>query len=258
MKKLFKILVPFDFSDTANNALNYVKNFVADDLNTEIILVYVNEIDDEQAEKKLEAIREEFQAHSRNTIRAIVKKGLLQSALIEVEKAEKIDLIFMGTSLVNNKKLNTNTSSFVLVVDCPIIVIPKDYENFKIKKIALVIGEDLIHDSKLLGVLLQVARRFKARVHVLTVKQGEADYGYTIVDEKNENTIMYYLEDFYSHHLFVDGPDIPTSIFKYAEEKDIDLISILPRNHAKGKVSSEGALTKSLSEVSKTPLLVID
>ncbi|CDF78986.1 universal stress protein, UspA family [Formosa agariphila KMM 3901] len=258
MKKLFKILVPFDFSETANNALNYAKNFVANDSDTEIILVYVNEVEDETAAEKLEAVRAEAHESCASNVSAIVKKGLLQTSLLEVEKAEQVDLIFMGTSLVNNKKLNTNTSSFVLVADCPVIVIPKDYENFKIQKIALVIGEDLIHDSKLLEVLLQVARRFKAKVDVLTVKQGVAEYGYTIVDEKNENAIMYYLENFYSHHHFVDGPDIPTSIFKYAEEKNIDLISILPRNHTKGKTSSEGALTKALSEVSKTPLLVID
>ena len=258
MKKIFKILVPYDFTETAENALNYVKNFVANDANTEIILVYVNEIDDENAAEKLETIKTNFQAHCISKVRTIVKNGLLQASLLEVEEEEEIDLIFMGTGLVHNKKLNTNTSSFVLVADCPIIVVPKDYQEFKVEKIALVIGEDLIHDSKLLGVLLQVARRFNAKVHVLTVKQGEADYGYSVVDEKNENTISYYLEDFYSHHLFIDGPDIPLSIFKYAEEKDIDLISILPRNHAKGKISSEGALTKALAEVSKTPLLVID
>ena len=258
MKKIFKILVPYDFSETAENALNYVKNFVANDANTEIILVYVNEIDDDEATVKLEAIKTNFQPHCMSKVRTIVKKGLLQSSLLEVEKEEAIDLIFMGTGLAHNKKLNTNTSSFALVADCPIIVVPKDYKDFKVEKIALVIGEDLIHDSKLLGVLLQVARRFNAKVNVLTVKQGEAEYGYTAVDEKNENTISYYLEDFYSHHLFIDGPDIPLSIFKYVEQKDIDLISILPRNHAKGKMSSEGALTKALAGMSKTPLLIID
>ncbi|MDW5288659.1 universal stress protein [Formosa sp. PL04] len=258
MKKLFKILVPFDFTETAKNALNYVKNFVGNDADTEILLVYVNESGDAKAEEKLNAIKSDLNEHCMSTVKALVVKGEFQASLLKVVLEEKSNIIFMGTSLVNHEKLNTNTSTFVLAADCPVIVIPKDYEVFQIKKIALVIGEDLIHNSKLLEVLLGVARRFHAKVDVLTVKNGEAEYGYTKVDEKNENTISYYLEDFYSQHVFIDGPDIPKSIFKYAEEKEIDLISILPRNNEQGAISSKGALTKALSEVSKIPLLVID
>ncbi|WP_299781618.1 universal stress protein [uncultured Formosa sp.] len=253
-----KILVPFDFTETANNALSYVKKFVGYDENTEVVFVYVNENEDSKAEEKLEAVKTDFEEHSISKVRTLVVKGEFHAAILKVVEAEASDLVFIGTSLVNDKKLNTNASKFVLSADCPVIVIPKDYDAFKIKKIALVIGEDLIHNSKLLQTLLMVARRFSAKVDVLTVKKGEAEYGYTNEDEKNENTISYYLEDFYSGHVFIDGPDIPESIFKYAEEKHIDLISILPRNNAEGELSSKGALTKALSEVSKIPLLVID
>ncbi|WP_066225445.1 universal stress protein [Formosa haliotis] len=258
MKKLFKILVPFDFSDTAMNALNYAKQFVKLDGNSEIILLHVVEENSDHAEDRLEAVKANVEKQSLSKVKALVVNGELQSTILKVEEDEKADIIFMGTSLVNHEKLNTNTSTFVLLADCPVIVIPIDYDNFQIKKIALVIGEDLIHNSKLLDTLLEVARRFDAKVDVLTVKNKDGEYGYTNEDEKNENTISYYLENFYSQHVFIDGPDIPEGIFKYAKEKEIDLISILPRNHAEGPITSEGALTKALSQVSKIPLLVID
>lgn len=258
MKTMLKILVPFDFTETAENALSYVKKFVGYDEDTEIVFVYVDESEDTDAVNKLEAVKADFESHAISKVRTLVVKGEFQSALLEVVKAEASDLVFIGTGLINKDKLITNTSTFVLSADCPVIVIPKGYEEFQIKKIALVIGEDLIHNSKLLETLLIVARRFSAKVEVLTVKRGEAEYGYTTADEKNENVISYYLENFYSGHVFIDGPDIPKSIFKYAEDKNIDLISILPRNHEVGETSSKGALTKVLSEMSKVPLLVID
>jgi hypothetical protein len=47
-------------------------------------------------------------------------------------------------------------------------------------------------------------------------------------------------------------------IFSYVSKKDIDMITILPRNHAKKSEPSEGQLTQVLTQRSQVPVLAID
>ena len=52
--------------------------------------------------------------------------------------------------------------------------------------------------------------------------------------------------------------DIEKGIFDYVREKNIDMLAILPRNHAKKSKPSEGRLTRLLTLHTEVPLLTID
>jgi K+-sensing histidine kinase KdpD len=105
---------------------------------------------------------------------------------------------------------------------------------------------------------LEVSRTFNAKVHVLTVQNSPEIKAYSKVDEKNENTLMYYLEEFYSEHTFTENQDIVEGIFNYTNTHNIDLIAILPRHHSKKSEPSEGLLTRELVLKSKIPVLTIE
>ena len=47
-------------------------------------------------------------------------------------------------------------------------------------------------------------------------------------------------------------------IFDYAQEKEMDLIAILPLNHVRNGKPSEGRLTRILTLQSRIPLLAIE
>jgi hypothetical protein len=70
--------------------------------------------------------------------------------------------------------------------------------------------------------------------------------------------IQYYLESFYSEHVFMKNPDIIKGILTYATEKNIDMITILPRNQTTNGQSSEGQLTQILTLHSNVPVLAIN
>lgn len=264
MKDITKLLVPFDISTTTESALQYAINFAGDDQQIEIFLIHVYEQPNsapiqKELEDKIASIRKE-NPYFRGSITWILQSGDLIESILETQKQREIDLVIMGTKGAKEETTLTNTSRLVLEADCPVIAIPENYneKEFAVKKIALVLGQNEIDDASVLEVLLDVARRFRSEVHVLTICNEEGTYGYSEVDERNENTLEYYLENFYSHHIFQENADIEKGIFDYINEKEIDMLAILPRIHAKKDKPSEGRLTKLLTLHTEVPLLTID
>ncbi|WP_299431262.1 universal stress protein [uncultured Aquimarina sp.] len=262
MKDITKIIVPFDVSTTTESALQYAISFAGDDQSIQILLIHTSKSSDNSAiQKELEVRIAEIKKDNpyfRGILNSVVKSGELIENILETQKEQQADLIIMGTKGSEDDSAMTNTSKLVLEADCPVIAIPESTKEFRIKKIALVLGQNEIDDATVLETLLDIARRFHAQVHVLTICNEEGCYGYTPADEKNENTIGYYLENFYSHHTFQENTDIEKGIFEYINDKEIDLLAILPRNHAKKNEPSEGRLTKLLTLHTEIPLLAID
>lgn len=258
MKKISTILIPFDFSTISKGALEYAVKYVGNDENLRIMLGHVSdEHHSEERKEAFKAIEKKYQDILANKLEWISMPGELTDALIQIQKSENIDLIMMGTS--GDPGLGqSNTSNLVLKADCPVMVIPSNLGAFRLKNIALVLGKEEIDDTEVLSTLLNMAQKFDAKVHVITIENRPETFGYSETDEKNENTIQYYLENFYSEHVFIENPDVVEGILNYATQRDIDVITILPRNHTKNSQPSEGQLTELLTLQSPIPILAID
>jgi len=258
MKKPQKILVPFDFSKTSKNALQYAIDYVGLDDNLKIVLAYISNHDNQDLlEEAFGSISSKYGLNLKHEMQWLSFSGTLSNAILYIQKEEDINLIIMGTSGDEDEE-ESNTSHLVLKADCPVLVIPKVYSEFKMKNVVLVLGTNEIEDNKTLATLLDVARRFNAKVHVITIKNKPMEYGYSEIDEKNESKIQYYLENFYSEHTFIENPDIVEGIMDYSKHHDIDAIVILPRNHSTKSAPSEGQLTEILTLKSEIPVLAID
>lgn len=262
MKDITKIIVPFDTSTATERALDYAINFAGDDKSIEILLTHISDMSEDISiynilDERIAQIKKD-NAYFRGTLNSVIKSGDLVENILETQKEFQADLVIMGTKGAEDESVTTNTSRLTLEADFPVIAIPENTKEFGVKKIALILGQKEIEDAKVLGTLLDVARRFQAQVHVLTICNKEGCYGYTPADERNESAIEYYLENFYSHHTFQEHTDIEKGIFEYIKDKEIDLLAILPRNHAKKDGPSEGRLTKLLTLHTDIPLLTID
>ncbi|MHA7056283.1 universal stress protein [Aquimarina sp. M1] len=262
MKDITKIIVPFDTSTTTERALDYAISFAGDDKSIEILLTHISDMSEgisihNVLDERIAQIKKDNPSF-RGTLNSVIKSGELVENILETQKEFKADLVIMGTKGAEDESATTNTSRLTLEADFPVIAIPETIKEFGVKKIALILGQKEIEDATVLGTLLDVARRFHAQVHVLTICNEDGCYGYTPADERNENAIEYYLENFYSHHTFQENTDIEKGIFEYIKDKEIDLLAILPRNHAKKNGPSEGRLTKLLTLHTDIPLLTID
>jgi len=260
MDRISNILIPYDFSAPSRRALQYAIDFAGNRPEKRIKICFMQPVEDREfLEAEFARIRSRLPKAFRAKLTWTSLAPPSVEGLLACSQKEHTDLILMGTGGSDDPNGTTHTSQTVLASHCPVLVIPPGApEDFQIRKIALVLGKNEIEDPKVLGTLLDVARSFNARVQVLTIESKPGIYGYSEGEERNEELLEYYLEDFYSHHVFIENPDVVEGIFDYAEEKEIDLLAILPRNHARVGTPSEGRLTRILTLRSHTPLLAIE
>ena len=258
MNNVKRILVPTDFSAVSDRALEYVANLVKKDRTVGVKLLHIMEADDEHSkvEQNLEQLKSSYQ-HSIPTLDYQIVQGTIPQALLEVQEDMKADLIIMGTkgSTEEESEASTLTADLVLEANCPVLVVPPKQQPFSIKNIALALGNQEIDNSLALGVLYDIARAFDARVHILSILKDDQE---PVLNPKNQRVLEYYLETLDYHHAFPHNSDIEEGIAEYVMEKDINMLAILPRNHATKSDPSEGRLTKLLTMHAQIPLLTID
>ncbi|PRX57632.1 universal stress protein [Flagellimonas meridianipacifica] len=263
MSTINKILIPFDFSEASVNALEYTMNFVGPNRDTDILALYVGVIPSTENEEK--ELKENFRKvlgsfnvkTKKEPVFNSVSGNVIETILV-TQINQKTDLIIMGT--MGDKTTDeaiTHTSKLVLEANCPVISIPYGCEIKQPKQIALVMGKEEIEDKEVLNMLLNVARTFNSKVHVLTIYK-ESVYAEEAIVDRTENLLEYYLEHFYTEHSFSKNEDIEQGILDYINGKDIDLLAILPRNHSVTGSPSEGRLTKLLTLHSEIPVLALD
>lgn len=257
------ILVPFDFSKAAVNALEYAIKFADNDVNLTIYLLHILN-GDEDKKKTVAKLKEAISKYNRPEapyLKSIIREGDLSQTIIDLREELEAELIIMGTGGAPDPKcenIATCTSDFVQRADLPVLVIPESTTNFKIENIVLTVGKEKIIDTAPLHLLLDVSKKFNAKVQVLTVHKHEKDLGYTQDDQANESILQYYLESSYSQHAFVENEDITEGINEYIIKREMDMLAIMPNTHLKNGDSSKGRLTKLLTLYADIPLLILD
>ncbi len=262
MNKIAKVLVPFDFSPVSEQALQYALQLVKRERQSEVLLLHVTvDPPTDEEKKKLEDRAEELFLQYRKTTDAQLvisfATGDLSPEITGAQQRARADIIVMGTlgATAPEEEVISNSAELVLEADCPVIVVPAETEQFEVKKIALAIGKNEVDDSNALDVLLVIARNFDAKIHVLTIyEEGDPDI---YASSPNENTLRYHLERYYDRDAFVISSNIMDAIFDYVQKHEIDMLAIIPRNHAKHEPSS-GRLTKLVALQTQVPLLAID
>ncbi|SOC79240.1 Nucleotide-binding universal stress protein, UspA family [Salinimicrobium sediminis] len=256
------ILIPFDFSEVSKNALEYAVRFADHDPAITLFLLNITDGNCKtgKIEEDFKKIIKKYQKPQFPEIHTLVREGEFAPSIIQLQKELKIDLIIMGTrgAQTGEENIATTTSRLVQEADLPVLVIPGTYRKFRLSTIILSLGNEKITDRTPLYTLLDVSRKHKAQVHVLTIQHHEMAMGYTEDDESNEATLNYFLEMFYSHHSFEENEDIEKGILNYIEKHDMDMLAIMPRTHLPGSEASEGRLTRLLTLHSNVPLLVLD
>lgn len=256
------ILVPLDFSKASLNALDYAIKFADQDPSIHLHLLHIKDgsLMESQINEKFDKLIKKYKNPLNPQLHRLVRSGEIIATIIGIQKQLKVDLIIMGTrgAEMQEDDLVTRTSKFVHEADLPVLVIPEKFKKFRLNTIILSVGQERIADRSPLYVLLDVSRKFKAQVHVLTVQKNSMATAYSEDDESNENTLQYFLEMFYSHHSFAENEDIEKGILDYIEKYDIDMVAIMPNTHLKNGVASEGRLTRYLTLHTNVPLLVLD
>ena len=263
MNRIHHALIPTNFSPCARAAFHYAQQLAIDDSTFALTVLHVPHRPPDEAER--EALRQRFADMQQSlpprlqaTSQFIIQEGDLISTILATQQEQDIDLIVMGTdgSDEEEAQADSRTARLVLEADCPVLVVPIEAQTFRMKQIALALGEQAIDDESSLGVVHDFARWFGAKVHLLTINAGGGIP--SEVDAATANTLEYYLQTLDFRHTFAENTDIEQGITHYIQENDIDLLAIFPHNHAQKTQPSEGHLTKLLTLRTQVPLLAID
>jgi nucleotide-binding universal stress UspA family protein len=201
------ILLPFDFTETAENALVYAISLFEDsEITFHLLHVYEakqsqllsqergnNWFDqmDDQAEVKLkDHVRELNETTSDNhTFKGIVKSDSIVKAIETVLSGTEIDLIISGTRGARGKSdvfLTTRTLSMIhRIRQCPILVVPFDYEYSPVQKVVFSTNFKKLISPKEIKPIVDIATLHDA--HIEVVNLSEEQYLTTLQKENKQN-----------------------------------------------------------------------
>jgi nucleotide-binding universal stress UspA family protein len=227
-----KLLVPTDFSEVAQSAMQHAIKF-AKIINADIVLLHVvnSREDVEEAKEKLSKEITLGSSFSNTcNITSFVRIGNIFEDIGDVAAELGISLIFMGThkasrwqKLVGSRAIKVITSSPVpFIVTQEKLMNSNGYDN-------IVVPLDLnVETKQKLELVAKIAHYFDSEVHLLT--NDNSDEFIKTKLKANQVWASNYLESKdikNSSHLVNQGDSLTDGIFKLSKEVDADLIAIM-------------------------------
>ena len=227
-----KLLVPTDFSEVAQSAMQHAIKF-AEIINADVILLHVVSSREEVEEAKEKLSKEITLGSSFSgscNVTSFVRIGNIFEDIGDVAAELGISLIFMGThkasrwqKLVGSRAIKVITSSPVpFIVTQEKLMNSNGYDN-------IVVPLDLnVETKQKLELVAKIAHYFDSQVHLLT--NDNSDEFIKTKLKANQVWASNYLESKdikNSSHLVDQGDSLTDGIFKLSKEVDADLIAIM-------------------------------
>ncbi|MEO8960360.1 MAG: universal stress protein, partial [Ginsengibacter sp.] len=241
-----QILVPTDFSKSANNALDFAVQS-AKILPAEITLLHSFEVNGNmytdymgvnkeftltlfnEANEKLADLKQRIKETDGVVVDTLVSKEPLQEAIKKSIKEKAFDLVIMGTlgaSGLKEKLWGSRTSAVIGKSAVPVMVIPIDYKWEKPKKILLATNQ-FEKEPAILNFLFELAGLYMASVQVAVFTDEDDDKALTFLDHKSKIAeYETFLKELYkddtltSTHLY--GEEFEDTLHNFIKENDID------------------------------------
>ena len=272
-----KILVPTDFSDTAENAVNYAIN-MANFFSANLILLHVNQIPistpefgiaaynfaevkkdslDTLNEKALK-IKKEYPQISE--VECFSEIGDSSDLIAEFSKNHNVDIVVMGNSGHGSKfKKNIFGSTSVTVakkIAVPLMIVPPEVKYKAINNMAYAcVYDEQIEASTSLMKVRSLNNEFNSLLSVLHVIPENH-----LINEKEAN-IDVYVENKLStteHRTYIlTENNVSVGILDFVKDHNMDMIVVEPQKHSLFHSLFHSSVTNELAFFSTVPVLTI-
>ncbi len=270
------ILVPTDFSENAEKALQYAINLTKT-MQAKIILLHSFHIDYtssyvpenliekeiEDARKKsnaqLKALYNKLSHHAKHPIECISTQNFAVDAVLDIINDHNVDLVVMGTQGTNGKLgrqiFGTNSSKVIEKAKCPVIIVPEGTGHTEIKNITYA-TEYLNSDITCLLNIADMAKQFDAMINIIHV---------SLFDDENEQKAMEAFKSkvlkniSYKNLTFqtLKGNNVEQRIEGYLEEEgNVDLLVMSAHHRSLMDKLFGKSITKVMAYYLKIPLMV--
>lgn len=257
---MMTVIVPTDFSSTANNAALYAAKMLTGNYDVQLVFFHVYEKASE-AEFALGSLHE-------------LKDYLAGQAVVKIEcKTEQSDdfiesldrfarhsdaeLIVMGISSKSKLEqvfFGSNTLKMVEKKACPVMIIPPDAQYAEKKNVALTSDFIEVEKSTPIAPIKNILNLFRPALHIVNVDSEH----YVSLTESYLQQRAYLQEafqEFKPEFYFIRMFDVHDTIHQFVKDKKIDLLITIPRHHSLFSSLFKSSTTKKLVYESSVPIL---
>lgn len=270
------ILIPYDFSEAAINALKYTKKLFDGKKVTIFLLdVYIGERSyllseehnqewfsqmDDEIEDELEYLVEVLNRESKGfTYRSIVSSNSLTNAVKETITKEKIDLVISGTKGAKSLAqtfMGTNTIKIINAIDTiPVLTVPTSYKYKPIDRIIFSTNYKRTYTENELSTLIDFSEMKQCDIEIVNLSVEEA-----LSDKQKANKLVLknLLEEVTTTFKKLDWNDSEThTIQEYIKNSNGQLLVFINHHYSFfNKLLNENVI-KKITFSSSIPLLIL-
>ncbi len=269
------ILVPTDFSEVAENALDYAVE-IAKITKAKLVLFHVFNVPIIPAEIPIVIPTDEMEKDAMNSLKKIEKKlqnkhgskltieckskcGFPVEEINLFAKENKVDLIVVGMEGENfliEKIIGNITTSLIKKAKCPVLAIDKHVKFKNIKKIALACDYNKTDNNTILAPLKEFAQVFESHIFILNVTQ-ELETVTTVSKAVEGIKLNHSLQNVNHSFHYAMNEDIIEGINDFVDKMKIDMVVMIPRMHTALHNLFHEPNSKRMAFHTKIPLLAL-
>ena len=255
------VIVPIDFSETSFNAARYAVKLLTDHPEVQITLYHTFEKAEAEENRLegLEKLKEELTQGRSVNINICTEQGDFLTELEKLARHRQADLIVMGItgkSSLAQVFIGSNSLKMAQNKFCPVMIIPSNAEYSEIKNVLLTTDLKNVVSTTPSAPIKKVLETFKAKLHIVNVNSQhyiELSEDYAAEQQKLKEMFAEFNPEFYFLRLY----DVDDAINKFAEDKSIDLIITINKDHTLVHKLFITSHTKKLAYQSTVPVMVV-
>ena len=272
-----KLLVPTDYSRTADKAFDYAVALAAK-IGADIVLLHCitlpvpaltedpEDMDQMSGELEAGALRKladyKLLALAQFVqVQTVVKSGPLVETIIAAAADHKADLIVMGTLGTTGVKtmiFGTHTAAVIARSRVPVIAVPSDYRWSEPKCILLAI-ENVHEEPAVFTPLIELANALGAEVKTLTFSDEKSEGVYILEHSRTAASIKKKLERSLVgtavESVHVSGSDFHQTLQQYIKQHKIDLLVMITHRRSFLQNLFHFSMTRQMAYHTEIPLL---
>jgi nucleotide-binding universal stress UspA family protein len=241
------ILVPVDFHNASERALRYIET-VFTEQPVELQLINVVPTESKSTDEEIQMAFTEFESKVLKPYPLPYRFSIIRgNVLDEIQRA----IHFYKPSLVVIGASGTALSKALLkLTDCPVMFVPEASQKSRIRNIVYANDFHAVKASSAFEPLADLSKTFDAKVHIIHINRDE----HTAPDDA-EVSLEYYLQLIDHEYASMKGDDLVEALQEYVRREDIDVLSVLLRDHGQNTLSSGGKLIEEIITKTDIPVL---
>jgi nucleotide-binding universal stress UspA family protein len=267
------ILVPVDFSTTAENAAEFAAEFakyskaklilfhaysvpvpVAD---VPVIMIPLDEVEKESVKRLNDFNKKLTQKYPDVKTEMVTRAGFVVEEILLIMEELNPDLVIMGLIGEGRSKgfFGSNTTTVIKKAKCPVITIPSDVKFKKPEKIALACDYSATISDTVVDRFKEFVNLFNAKVLIFDVlKRAElVTYQKAVAEVNLENSLGSMAHSIY----YPTGDDMQEETNNFIERNNVDMLVMIPHNYSFFQSLFHQSATKKMAFHTKVPLLSI-